>query len=339
MAAIIRSSANAHVQALGRAGMQCIDRRTFMASAIAACTLPAWASDTFPSRPIKIIVPLQAGGAADASARIVAAGLQTRVQQPVIVDNKPGGSFVIGMQALSASPADGYTLIALNSGMAAAQATQKRYDMRKSLIPVTKVGITPVLFVVPGQSRFKSLKELVEHCKANPGKINFGSVGIGTLEHLWVTLFSKAVGITVTHIPFKGMPDAMTALVRGELDFVPAVYSQAQPFVEKGMLHAFGVISDRRLAKHPELPTVREQGFDVPPFEFWSGYAVQTGTPAPIVDKLKKDLVAVLTEPATLQRYASLATTIEVQEDFGKLIASDLAWMGATADANGIKLD
>lgn len=319
--------------------MTCIDRRSFIACAISACALPAWAAEPFPAKPIKIIVPLPAGGAADVGARIVAASLQTRVQQPVIVDNKPGGSFVIGMQSLAAAPADGYTLMAVNSGMAAAQTTQKRYDMRKALIPVTKLGITPVLFAVPAQSRFKSLQELVAYCKANPGKVNFGSVGIGTQEHLWVSLFSKAAGISVTHVPFKGMPDAMTALVRGELDFVPAVYPQAQPFVEKGMLRAFGVISNRRMVMHPDVPTVREQGFDVPAFEFWSGYAVSAGTPAPIVDKLKSELVAVLLDSATRQRFAALATVIDVHEDLGTLIASDLAWMSATADAHGIKLD
>ena len=112
-------------------------------------------------------------------------------------------------------------------------------------MPITQGGITPVLLAVPAQSKFKTLKEMIAYAKANPGKLNFGSVGIGTLEHLWTVLFAKIVGVEVTHIPFKGMPDAMTALVRGELDFVPAVYPQARQFIEKGMLRTLGVISDQ----------------------------------------------------------------------------------------------
>ena len=324
--------------------MHPVHRRTFIASAIAFALVPglAAAADEFPGKVIKIIVPIQAGGAADAGARIVAAGLQTQIKQTVIVDNKPGGSFVIGMNAMNAALPDGYTLIALNTGMVAAQATQQRYDLLKSLVPITKVGITPVLMAVPKSSKFKSLKELVAYAKANPGKLNYGSVGIGTLEHLWTTLFAKAAGIEVTHIPFKGMPDAMTALVRGELDFVPAVYPQAQPFVEKGMLRSFGVISDQRLANRPDLPTIKEQGFDVPPFEFWSGYAAPAGTPSPVVEKLHRELVTVLQSADTKERYSGLGTVIDTSEkpaDFAKLIASDLNWMNATAKANDIKLE
>lgn len=326
--------------------MKKIHRRLFMASAITSALAPAFArasepSDAFPSKVIKIIVPLQAGGAADVGARIVGANWQVRSKQPVIVENKAGGSFVIGMQSIIQAPPDGYTLITLNSGMAAAQATQKRYDMLKSLSPITKVGITPVLFTVHSGSRFKSLKELVDYAKKHPGQLNYGSVGIGSMEHLWVTLFSQAAGIEVTHVPFKGMPDTMTALMRGELSFVPAVYSQAQPFIEKGMLRSFGVISDKRLAHMPGLPTVKEQGFDVPPFEFWSGYAAPAGTPAKIVAKLNSEILAVLQQPDTKERYLKQGTVVESSTpgEFGALIASELAWMDATAKAHNIKLE
>lgn len=323
-----------------------LNRRTFLATATAtatATTFPmfAWADDAFPNKAIKVIVPIQAGGAADAGVRIVAAALSTKVKQPVIVDNKPGGSFAIGMQAIASSPPDGYTLIALNTGMVAAQATQQRFDLLKSVVPITKVGITPVLFVVPTGSKFGSIKEMVAYAKANPGKLNYGSVGIGTLEHLWVTLFSKAAGIEMTHVPFKGMPDAMTSLVRGDLDFVPAVYPQAYPFVEQGKLREFGVISDNRLKSRPDLPTIKEQGFNVPPFEFWSGYAAPAGTPPAIIEKLHRDLVAVLHEKRVVEKYSNLSTTIGTNDkpsDFAELIASDLEWMNATAVANKIKL-
>ncbi len=186
--------------------MSPIQRRTLIATALTAVLTPpaAWGQSAFPNRPLKIIVPLQAGGSADIGARLIATSLQHRLKQAVIVDNKPGGSFVIGMQAVAASPADGHTLIAINTGMMAAQATLQRYDMLKSLTPISQYGKTPVLFVVPARSRFGSLSDLIGFAKANPGKLNFGSVGTGGLEHLWVTMFSRSMGIEVTHVPFKG---------------------------------------------------------------------------------------------------------------------------------------
>lgn len=319
-------------------------RRHLLAAAIAIGIAPgfALAQSAYPSKPIRIVVPLPAGGAADAGARLLATSLQAQMKQPVIVDNKPGASFIIGMQAVTTAPADGYTLIALNTGMTAAQVTMKKFDLLKSLTPVTIVGRTPCLLVVSGKSNFSSMADLIAFSKANPGKLNFGSVGIGSLEHLWVTMFSKAVGIEVTHIPFKGMPDALTALAQGEVHFIPAVYPAAAPFVQKGMLRSLGVISDKRFASMPEMPTLKEQGINVPPMEFWSGYAVPAGTPAPIVEQLRKEIAVALSDPAMREKFTALGTTVVTSDtpaDFSKLIGTDLNWISATVKAANIHLE
>ncbi|MDM0114798.1 tripartite tricarboxylate transporter substrate binding protein [Variovorax sp. J22R133] len=321
-----------------------IHRRQFIATAVAAAAVPglAFAQAAYPNKPIKIIVPLPAGGAADAGTRIIAAALQTRLNQPVVVDNKPGGSFVIGVQATTSAPADGYTLIALNTGMLAAQAASKRYDLLKALTPITQTGLTPSLLVVPAKSSFQSMADLVAYAKANPGKLNYGSVGIGSLEHLWPTLFCKSAGIEATHVPFKGMPDAMTALAQGEVQFISSVLPAATAFMQKGMVRPLGAISDQRLASMPDLPTLKEQGFKVPPLEFWSGYAAAAGTPTAIVDQLRKELAAVANDPAVREKFAGLSTTMVVSDGptaFARLIGNDLGWMNETVKAADIRLE
>ncbi|WP_415795757.1 tripartite tricarboxylate transporter substrate binding protein [Comamonas aquatilis] len=302
----------------------------------------AWAQSSAFSRPLKIIVPLQAGGSADISTRLIANSLQHRLKQPVIVDNKPGGSFVIGMQALAMAPADGQTLISINTGMLASQVTMKRYDMLKSLALITQYSKTPTLFVVPAQSRFKTFAELIAFAKKKPGKLNFGSLGTGGLEHLWVTMLSRSVGAEFTHIPFKGMPDAITALVQGELDFVPCVMSSALPFVQKGMLRALCVLSDERSAFLPDLASMKEQGVNVPPMEFWSGLAARQGTPLPVIEQLRQEIVKVMAEPDMKLRMDERGATILTSansDNFSTLLKADWSWMNKVAQDASIRAE
>lgn len=324
--------------------MATIRRRTLIASALMAQALPrlARAQPEVFSRPVKVIVPLQAGGSADISTRMIASSLQQRLKQPVIVDNKPGGSFVIGMQALGMAPPDGYTLISINTGMVAAQVTMRRYDMLKSLAPVSQYSRTPTLFVVPAQSKFGSFAELTAFARKNPGKLNYGSVGTGGLEHLWTTMLGQAMGLAFTHVPFKGMPDAITALMQGELDFVPCVLSAALPFVQKGKLRALCVLSNARIASMPDLPTMLEQGAKVPPMEFWSGLAVRQGTPSAAIEHWRQEVVAVMAEPEMQQRMADRGATVVTSASpaaFGDVIQADGSWMSQVARDAGIRVE
>lgn len=324
--------------------MSFVNRRHFLAAAGALGLSPrfARAQAAYPSRPVRIIVPLPAGGAADVGARLLAAPLQKQLKQSVVIENKPGGIYVIAMQAIAGASADGHTLIALNSGMAAAQVTIKRFDLLRSLSLITCIGRTPTLFVVPAQSRFRSIKELIVHAGAHPGALRYGSVGVGTLEHLWTTEFSRRAGIEATHVPFKGMPDALTALMQGEIDFVPAVYPAALPFVQKGSLRSFGVISDQRVPGMTEIPTLKEQGIDAPPMQFWSGYAAPAGTPAPVIERLRLEIATALRDPATREGFVTRGTHLAAtpaEADLEAAIKEDLIWMEATARRADIRVD
>lgn len=258
------------------------------------------------------------------------------------MENKPGGSFVIGMQALTSAPPDGYTLISINTGMIAAQVTMQRFDLLKSLALISQDSKTPTLLVVPAQSRFNSFSELIAFAKKHPEQLNFGSVGTGGLEHLRVTMLSQAVGASFTHIPFKGMPDAMTSLIQGELDFVPCVISVALPFVQKGTLRALCVLSDERIPSMPDLPTMKEQGADVAPMEFLSGLAAPRGTPPAVIEQLRQELVAVMAEPEMMQRMAdrgSIAVTSPSPEAFAALLQTEWSWMNKVIQETGIRVE
>lgn len=235
-----------------------------------------------------------------------------------------------------------FRLISINTGMMAAQVTMKRYDMLKSLALVTQYSKTPTLFVVSAQSRFRTFSELIAFAKKNPGKLNFGSVGTGGLEHLWVTMLGRSMGVEFTHIPFKGMPDAIIALAQGALDFVPCVMSSALPFVQKGTLRALCVLSNERTPFLPDSPTMREQGASVPPMEFWSGVAAPQGTPLAVLEQLRQEIVNVMAEPEMKLRMDERGATIVTSANtgaFSTLIKAEQSWMSKVAQEAGIRVE
>lgn len=322
-----------------------LDRRQFITALGALGALgagglpgtPALAQDAFPSKgPIKLIVPLPAGGAADASARIVAASLQAQMKQSFIVDNRPGGSFVIGMQAIAQAPADGYTLMHINPGMCAAQAALRKIDLLKTLTPISLMGTMPCVLVVPGSSPIRSLQDLLA---AKPGSLNYGSVGIGSLEHLWGSQFSQRHGLAAVHVPFKGMPEASTAVAAGDIQFLPLILAVALQLIEKGMIRPLAVIDAQRHAALPNVPTLKELGNNAPPLVFWGGLAAPRGTPAAIVEQLRAGVAAAIADPEVKARLIAIGTTAmasSTPQAFETQVAQDLAWM---ADAvKGAKL-
>jgi tripartite-type tricarboxylate transporter receptor subunit TctC len=301
------------------------------------------AQEAYPTKgPIKLIVPLPAGGAADASVRILTATLQAQMKQSFVVENRPGGSFVIGMQAIAQAPADGYTLIHINPGMCAVQAALKKIDLLKTLTPISIMGTMPTMLVVPASSPIKSVKELIAAGKAKAGTLNYGSVGTGSLEHLWSSNFSKRQGLDAVHVPFKGMPDAATALASGEIQFLPLVLSVAQPFVQKGMMRALAVIDSQRHVAFPDVPTLKELGYDEPPLVFWGGLAAPKGTPAAIVEQLRHNMATAIAHPDVKAKLAGIGTTAMSSpspQAFEALVAQDLAWMTEAVKQANLQLN
>lgn len=323
------------------------NRRQFIASlgATGASTLfgaTALAQDAYPAKgPIKVIVPLPAGGAADATARMALTSMQMQLKQTFIVENRPGGSFVIGMQGLQGAAADGYTLMHINTGMCAAQAALKKIDLLKSLTPISLLGTMPAVLAVPASSPYKSVQDLVAAGAAKPASLAYGSVGIGSLEHLWSFQFSKANKLDALHVPFKGLPDAAMALASGEIQFLPAILAVALPLMQKGLIRPLALLDQRRHALLPNVPTLKEAGFDAPPVVFWGGFAAVRGTPAPVIETLRASIAGAVADPGVKAKLIAIGTTAfsNTPQAFESLITQELNWMREAVKAANLQLN
>ena len=220
---------------------------------------------------IKVSVPLPAGGAVDVSVRILTAGMQNTLKQSFVIDNRPGGSFVIGMQALTKAPAEGYALMNLYPGVLAAQAASEKFDLLTTLTPVSLMGSMPSVLVVPASCPYKTVKDLV---------------AAGTSAYLWCANFSKHIHLNALHVPFKGMSDATTALVAGELQFVPVAISLASQFGQRSLIRPLAVLDAQRYPAIPHVPTIQEASFDEWPMVYWGDLVAPKGTQPAMVEML-----------------------------------------------------
>lgn len=326
--------------------LRTIRRRTFLqsAGAFGAClALPALAQGpAFPRGPIRFVLPVAAGGAADASTRPLTLELERSLKQPVIVENKPGGLFTIGLQTVLQAPADGHTLMYLYNSVASVQAVHRRFDINRQLIPVTQTSSIPMVLLVPGNSRFKTLGELVAFARANPRKLNYSSLGPGSTEHLKAVQIERSAGFQAQNVPYKSGPEMVKGLIGGEVDFTLTAATFAHTFAPRGQVRVLAVLDRQRMREMPEVPTMSEAGVNVPPLTFWGGYAVHADTPAPIVQRLYEELTAAATKPSVRELLAPmgiLPVTSKSPQDFRKLIADDVAWMAETAKDLDIALE
>ena len=313
-----------------------INRRTLVAAVSMTITLlsgnAAQAQSSYPDRPLKIIVPLAAGGAADVGVRAQALELEKRLKQPVVVDNKPGRQFLIGVQALLSAPADGYTLLHLNAGMVAVQAVQKNYDITTQLMPLTLSGETPMVLMVNPNSSYKSKKDLLAYARANPGKVNYATPAVGSIEHLKVAQMEKVGGFTAMNVPYKGGgPDMLKAVIGNEVDFTIAPAIFAAQFAPKGMVRVLAAMESTRLKDFPEVPTMAESGVNVSPLRIWGGFAIHPNTPAPIAERLFKELSAVVVSApisAKLVPFGMILQSSNSADEFKRQISDEAVWMG-----------
>ena len=264
-----------------------------------ACAMPlaAQAQDAYPAKPVRIIVPYAAGGVADALPRIVGEKLAAKWKQPVVVDNKPGASGNIGMEEGARAEPDGYTLLLAAAGNMTVNPTlfrNLRFDTYKDLAPVTLLAASPNVLVVHPSVPVKTFKQLVEHAKQNPGKLNFASPGDGSGAHLAGELLNIEAGIQTMHIPYKGIAPAVNDLLGGNVQMMFAGISTVLPHIKAGKLTALAIASPRRSPQLPDVPTVAEDG--LPGFDVtsWYGIVVRAGTPAPIIQKVQRDIAEAL---------------------------------------------
>lgn len=304
-----------------------------------ATATTAMAQADFPNRPIKIVVPLPAGGAADVGVRAMAIELEKTLKQSVVVDNKPGGLFMVGMQSVLGAPADGYTVLHLNLGMVGVQVVQKKFDLNKQLIPLTIAGDTAMVLMVGPNSPHKTMNDLIAFGRANPGKLNYSTPGSGAIEHLKIAQMEKVAGFSATNVAYKGGPDMVKAVIAGEVDFTVAPAIFAMQFAPKGQVKVLAAMDQSRLREFPDVPTIVEAGVNVSPLRIWSGFAVHPDTPPAIVQRLQSEFSKVAVSAPIVEKLTPFGMTLKSSksvDEFRKQISADAAWM--TEAAAGLNL-
>ena len=275
------------------------DRRrlhTLAAAGLAGSALPAWlalapataAAQSFPSRPLRIIAPFTAGGGTDLVARTLAESMSRELGQPVIVENKPGGGTVIGSDMVAKAPGDGYTLLLTTSAHAINTSLVKNlpYSTDKSFTDIALVGRGPNMLVTRADSPYKSVKDVIDAARANPGKLTYGSSGNGTSVHLAGELFKMMARVDLTHVPYRGAGPAYTDLLGGQIDLVFATAAGVGKFVESGKMRALGVTSAARSPSWPKVPTIAESGLPGYEADVWYAVFAGAGTPPDVVARL-----------------------------------------------------
>jgi tripartite-type tricarboxylate transporter receptor subunit TctC len=284
----------------------------FLAAAVALLltAAPAAQADDYPSHPVTLIVPYTPGGSTEILARIVAQKLGERLGKPVVVENKPGAGTVIGSTAVAQSEPDGYTLLmATPTPMAINVAVHKSlpYDPAADFVPLTMVASAPFLLIVNPDLPVHSVKELIAYAKANPGKLSYGSGGVGAPHHLYMELFKSMTGTQMTHVPYKGSLPALDDVVGGHIQLMFCDIPPAAGMVAAGKVRALGVSTKARVASYPDIPTVAEAG--VPGFDVagWFMIVAPAKTPRAVVDRLHDALLAVMVEPEVNERIVKLS--------------------------------
>ncbi len=306
-----------------------------------ACIYCNFALAVYPDRPIKVIVPFAPGGGTDLVARTLGVAMAEDLQQPIVIDNKPGGSTAVGTDALAKSAADGYTLVVATLAHAVNPSLKAKlpYSQDKDFAPVILVGISPNVVVVSANSPFKTFQDFLLTAKANPGKLSYASQGGGTSAHLAGELFNAMAGTKLIHIPYKGAGPALTDVIGGQVDLMFATAAAVGSLVESGKLRALAVTTPTRsttplLAK---LPTVAESGVPGYSAGSWYGYFAPAGTPPEVINRLNAAIKRAAQTLAFKSRVESEGLMIKTgtPEEFAKFVkAEELRWRMVIKQAN-----
>jgi tripartite-type tricarboxylate transporter receptor subunit TctC len=295
----------------------------------------------WPARPVRVIVAFSPGGVTDVIARVVAPKLAERWGQAVVVENRAGAGGSVGALAVARAPADGYTLLVHSSGYALNPAINPSlpYDP-KDLADVAPLASQPMLLVVSPASGIKDVQQLIVLARSRPGEVNYGSAGIGSGAHFNSEKFRLAAGIDVVHVPYKGGAEAIHDTIAGRLTFTFNTITLALPHIRERRVVVLGVSSARRSTLLPETPTIAEAGMPGFEYTFWNGLWAPAGTPAPVVEKIGRDVAQVVAAPDVRERFAGLGAEpmAMTPAQFARFVRSEIEDAARVARAAGIRL-
>jgi tripartite-type tricarboxylate transporter receptor subunit TctC len=319
--------------------------RSWLALILVFAASAVLAQERYPTKPIRVIILVVPGGGADVTSRTVGQKLTESFGQQVIVDNRPGGNGIVGMEIAARSNPDGYTLVLGTIGPVAVNPSLYRklpYDPVGDFDPVARAVSALNVLVVHPSVPAKSVKELIAHAKASPGKLTYGSSGVGFADHLAGELFNTLAGVKMVHVPYKGGAPAMLDLVGGNLQLVFATVSTALGSIKAGRIRPLAVTFAKRVEQFPDWPTVAEAG--VPGFSVdnWYGFMAPRGSPKPVVTRLHDEINRILDMPDVKERLAGLgifAFTAPTPAAFGDYIKSEIRKYGKVVAAAGVKAD
>ncbi|OZI25146.1 Bug family tripartite tricarboxylate transporter substrate binding protein [Bordetella genomosp. 7] len=317
-------------------------RRAALAIATGLLTAGLAVAQPYPGKPVRLIVPFPPGGPTDVASRLVGQQLEARLQQPVIVENRPGASGSIAANQLKRAAPDGYTLMMLATPTLFAPFFYKNvgYETPKDFQPVATVYDLPIVVVVNPQSlpQVHTLAELVDYAKARPGELNYASSGAGSFGHMTMELLQDVGGFKMQHVAYKGGVPAITDTIGGQVSMMYADLVAALPHIQAGKLRALAVGSPRRVSVLPDVPTISEQGFDGFDAVSWGGLLAPAGTPPAVIDRLDRELQAILADPDVQQKLLNAGTIahFEPAPAMAGRIASDYQKWGALAREKGM---
>jgi tripartite-type tricarboxylate transporter receptor subunit TctC len=316
--------------------MQSKFRRHWLQAALVGTALAFAGSamaQNYPSKPIRLVVPFTPGGVTDTSGRLIAEQLSKRLGQQVVVDNKPGASGNIGTQQVATAEPDGYTLLLGFDGTMVINPhvfPKTGFDTLKDFAPISTLGTFDIAIIVPANSRFKTLGEVLAFARTNPGKLNVGSINVGSTQNLAAELFKTAAGIDAQIVPFNGTPAVVTALRGGQVEVAVEILGPVMSQISAQALRALAVTGDKRAAVLPEVPTAKEAGVANLSASSWNGLAAPAKTPAAVIARLNKEITAALNAPDVKKKLADLNVDAQASspEQTAALLASDIRRWG-----------
>lgn len=317
--------------------------RTIAATLLLAAASAAAQAQGYPSKPIRVVVPYPAGGVVDVIARSVGERMAQTIGQPSVVENKVGAAGSIGTEAVARSAPDGYTLVLASPSHTVNISLYSKLPWHplKSFAPVAMVGVVPNVILVHPSVPARTLAEFIAYAKARPGQINYASAGAGSSVHLAAELLEQMAQIKLVHIPYKGQPEAVTALITGEVSMLPLTMALAKARVQAGQARPLAVTTPKRSPALPDLPTVAESGYPGYEVSTWFGYLAPAGTPPEIVNRLNAEINAALRHPDVQKKLVALGAELDpgTPQAFGKFLEADMnRWAGVIRQA-GIKAD